>query len=340
MANGVNVQTIGEFTSAYIFDEGKPSNTIEFAGTDLNLNQNNFIKQVSGGGADLDEYRREGYDVIIDADAQYKQTRNLAINNELEYATIEGELHRFTYDGKVTVDGVYNEETGETTGYGQGFVGQGFAAYGSEDWNETASAECSQETSGSSSNYATDSGGTTGDPGYPDSSWYDLTSGGQSENSQASGGSYDWSDTYNAEAGAAGFNGAGCAAGDGASCTGSQSATTTYAWVDATYLKDVFNLEASEETSLDVDVYAKFRAPIFIEEAEAEYIVVDDSALTVNSAYGISLSGSAQSNLQGLNVVTAAGGQVANGVNVSTGGNMDGVSMINLNQSNFISQTH
>jgi hypothetical protein len=58
-------------------------------------------------------------------------------------------------------------------------------------------------------------------------------------------------------------------------------------------------------------------APFELHDAQAEYIVVDDSQIDVSAAYLVALSGSAQSNLRALNAVNAAGSAVANGVNLA-----------------------
>ena len=74
------------------------------------------------------------------------------------------------------------------------------------------------------------------------------------------------------------------------------------------------------------------RSPVNIPNAEAEYIVVDDSQLSVTSDYRVALSGSAQQNVKALNLVNAAGSSVANAVNVSK------ASGFNLNQVNTVIQ--
>lgn len=92
------------------------------------------------------------------------------------------------------------------------------------------------------------------------------------------------------------------------------------------------------------------RAPLFLEEAQAEYIVIDDSSLTVTHLNEVHLSGRAQQNAQAVNLINASGSDVANGINVAvfdTGinltGNIDGSltmnGQINLIQSNVIVQT-
>ena len=59
------------------------------------------------------------------------------------------------------------------------------------------------------------------------------------------------------------------------------------------------------------------QAAFMLNDAQAEYIVVDESTIDVSAVYLVSLAGSAQSNLQAMNVVNAAGSAVANGINIS-----------------------
>ena len=78
------------------------------------------------------------------------------------------------------------------------------------------------------------------------------------------------------------------------------------------------------------------RSPFEIEDAQAEYIVVDDSKIDVETNYGITLAGSAQSNLRALNAVNAAGSAVANGVNISRTPTVTGGQVMALSQQNVI----
>lgn len=59
------------------------------------------------------------------------------------------------------------------------------------------------------------------------------------------------------------------------------------------------------------------QAPFELQNAQSEYIVVDESEIDVAASYLVTLSGGAQSGLRAMNVVNAAGSAVANGVNVS-----------------------
>ncbi len=76
--------------------------------------------------------------------------------------------------------------------------------------------------------------------------------------------------------------------------------------------------------------------PASMTEAEAEYIVMSDGTLDVETDYSVLFSESAQQSLRVLNGVNAAGSVVANAVNVSRAGTMS--SVLNLTQRNFITQ--
>lgn len=67
---------------------------------------------------------------------------------------------------------------------------------------------------------------------------------------------------------------------------------------------------ASTETS-------STRSPFMMENAKAEYIVVDGSTLIATNNYSVALSGSAQSQARAVNLANAAGSVLANAVNIS-----------------------
>ena len=73
-------------------------------------------------------------------------------------------------------------------------------------------------------------------------------------------------------------------------------------------------------------------------DADATNIAVDGSTINSSSNYSVTLAGSAESNAKALNIVNAAGGMVANGVNVAHSANMNAIPT--LNQTNTITQLH
>lgn len=58
-------------------------------------------------------------------------------------------------------------------------------------------------------------------------------------------------------------------------------------------------------------------SPFTLENAKAEYIVVDGSTLNASNSYSVALSGAAQSDVRAVNLVNAAGSVVANAANIS-----------------------
>ena len=84
-------------------------------------------------------------------------------------------------------------------------------------------------------------------------------------------------------------------------------------------------LYTSEESttsaqSWDNSYHEVVNAPFELHDAQAEYIVVDESQIDVTASYLVQLSGGAQSGLRAMNAVNAAGSAVANGVNVARSG--------------------
>jgi len=77
-------------------------------------------------------------------------------------------------------------------------------------------------------------------------------------------------------------------------------------------------------------------SPFALENARAEFIVVDNSKLDAKTTYTVNLSGNAQQNSQAVNLVNAAGSVVANAVNVSRTPTVG--PLLNLTQHNAIVQ--
>ena len=77
-------------------------------------------------------------------------------------------------------------------------------------------------------------------------------------------------------------------------------------------------------------------SPFTLEDAKAEYIVVDGSTLTASETYNVALSGSAQQQSRAINLVNAAGSVVANAVNVSRAPSLE--TSLSLSQVNTIVQ--
>jgi hypothetical protein len=74
-----------------------------------------------------------------------------------------------------------------------------------------------------------------------------------------------------------------------------------------------------------------------LDSATAKNIAVDGSTITDTNSYSVILAGAAQQNATALNIVNAAGGMVANGLNIAHTTNL--TTMPILTQTNSISQT-
>ena len=72
--------------------------------------------------------------------------------------------------------------------------------------------------------------------------------------------------------------------------------------------------------------------------ATATNIAADNGQISTNTNDSVALAGSAEQNASALNIVNAAGGMVANGLNIAHSTNMN--AMPTLNQVNSISQVH
>jgi hypothetical protein len=114
--------------------------------------------------------------------------------------------------------------------------------------------------------------------------------------------------------------------------------------LDTTELTDKSIMDTEVSSSVGDSEFTEkiaetYRSPFELNNAQAEYIVVDDSSLTVNTLFNLTLSGSAQSNVSGMNVVNAVGSAVANGINIArTSGLTNGGAMA-LQQSNVITHS-
>lgn len=133
------------------------------------------------------------------------------------------------------------------------------------------------------------------------------------------------------------INGAGCGVAMGSCNSGGTSEEDT---VD---LRDNSLIDTEVTTTVGGSEFANettqaYRSAFELSNAQAEYIVVDDSSLDVSTTFNLVLADSAQSNVRGMNVVNATGSAVADGVNVARTTNYNG-GQLGLTQSNVISHS-
>ncbi len=134
------------------------------------------------------------------------------------------------------------------------------------------------------------------------------------------------------------INGAGCGVVMGSCTAGGETGdvstnTTDNSVMDNEQASSVGNSQSTDNST------NTYRSPFELNNAQAEYIVVDDSSLTVNTTFNLTLSGSAQNNANGMNIVNATGSAVANGVNVARTGQLSSSGALGLSQTNVISHS-
>jgi len=93
------------------------------------------------------------------------------------------------------------------------------------------------------------------------------------------------------------------------------------------------NTSSSSNTTSVVD---NTQGAVNFEDATAKNIAVDGSTITDTNNYAVTLAGAAEQNAAAVNIVNAAGGSVANGVNIAHSTNIN--AMPTLTQVNSISQ--
>jgi hypothetical protein len=89
----------------------------------------------------------------------------------------------------------------------------------------------------------------------------------------------------------------------------------------------------SEATNVTKDI----QGAVTIGSIDAQNIAVDGSSVSATNNYSVTLAGTAMQNASALNIVNAAGGMVANGINIGRTTNMN--STPTLTQLNNISQS-
>jgi hypothetical protein len=133
------------------------------------------------------------------------------------------------------------------------------------------------------------------------------------------------------------FHGSVCAVMMG-SCDSSGSVTDTSTTTKKDSESTDSSTSSSASSSSDLTVNSTIFAPLTINDAKAESIVVDGSKLDSSKTYSVSLSGTSQQNASALNLINASGSLLANAVNVSrtptVGPNLA------LSQVNIVRQTH
>jgi hypothetical protein len=133
-------------------------------------------------------------------------------------------------------------------------------------------------------------------------------------------------------------NGSGCAVAMG-SCDAEGTADLSTSEILDQSVMDTEVSSSVGNSEFTESVTETYRSPFEVTNAQAEYIVVDDSSLTVDTSFTLSLSGSAQSSVQAMNVVNAAGSAVADGINIARTSGLGSEGAMSLQQTNVISHS-
>ena len=136
------------------------------------------------------------------------------------------------------------------------------------------------------------------------------------------------------------INGVGCGVAMGSCEANSFSAETTDTYTDNSTLDIVENHQFGQGSFSEVQT-SVYRSPFELKSARAEYIIIDDSTLELNSDVTLELSDSAQKDIKGMNIVNAVGSNVANSTNVSRTTRFEGrKATLVLNQFNTVNHGH
>jgi hypothetical protein len=136
------------------------------------------------------------------------------------------------------------------------------------------------------------------------------------------------------------INGAGCGVVMGSCDASSIVNEVTQTRTDNSILDIVENYQIGQSTFSEEHI-SIYRSSFELESATAEYIIVDDSSLELNSDLTLALSDSAQKEAEGLNIVNAIASNVANATNVSRASQFNTRrSTLVLNQFNIVHHGH
>lgn len=134
------------------------------------------------------------------------------------------------------------------------------------------------------------------------------------------------------------ITGAGCGVLMGSCGAGGETTVTSSNTTDNSIMDNEIASSIGDSEFTD-NLTETYRSPFDLSNAQAEYIVVDDSSLTVTTSFNLTLSGSAQSNASAMNLVNASGSAVANGVNVARTSGLTNGGAMSLQQTNLISHS-
>ena len=109
--------------------------------------------------------------------------------------------------------------------------------------------------------------------------------------------------------------------------------------LDHSYL-DIEDAHTVNTASLSQSSSQIHRSPFYLDNAQADYIVVDDATLVLDTEESLVLEDGTQRKLKAMNVVNAVGSTVANAVNVAHNAQIDPCGRLSLYQTNFVYHGH
>lgn len=112
------------------------------------------------------------------------------------------------------------------------------------------------------------------------------------------------------------IDGAGCGVVMGSCSASSNIKEFTAIRTDNSTLDIVENHQAGQSIFSEEHIQS-YRSSFGIESAKAEYIIVDDSSLELDSVVSLELSDTVQKDVEGMNIVNVIGSNVANSTNIS-----------------------
>lgn len=136
------------------------------------------------------------------------------------------------------------------------------------------------------------------------------------------------------------LSGAGCGVILG-SCQASGSSSELVITFNDNSTLNIFENHQSGASEYSEEYSSIYRSPFQLGHASADYIVIDDSSLVLDSEVSLELSESAQKDVEAMNIVNAISSHVANATNISRASQFESVrSKLILNQLNVVRHGH
>lgn len=298
----------------------------DLEGTDLQMAQVNHVEQTQPQSAVLSNYSRSAAEQSFQADTFRSENYEQQVQSHHEIKDLYIRNHTSTGDSTSSVDTSLDLSIGapdsdlpffeleSNVGHGVAVAGQLDAHFdgGSAEFVSTANGSVEANTKiDDGGGYFSASVGLKAEAGLTLSAEIDLP-------------------TLDVQ-----VNGAGCGVVLGSCQASGWLSESTEEIVDNSTLDTLTETSATNNLTTET-ITEDYRSPFSLGEAEAEYIIVDNSSMVLESDETLELSGSAQKNAKGMNVVNAVGSTVANVVNVARSRQLNYRGELMLTQFNFV----